>query len=76
MTTLHLSDEQAALYVLFMKNFDNISFLLANEALDLKRGNVTVNFDNDGKIVSIEKHTYVYAKKHPHVDIAVTNVLL
>ena len=40
----------------------SILFMLENEVFDIKRGSATLNFDKDSNLVSIDKHTFTYAK--------------
>lgn len=58
-----LSSEEAEAFKHFLKYKDKIGFLIKNEALDIKRGSVTINFSKDGDILSLDKHLYTYSPK-------------
>lgn len=59
-TSVWLTDEQQALFVLFMKHYDNIGFMIQHGVFDTKRGSVTLNFTPEGIINSIEKRVVEY----------------
>ncbi len=63
MTNVQLTDEQAALFILFMKHYDSIGFMMKNEVFDIKQGSATLNFDREGAILSIDKHLFAYRTK-------------
>lgn len=55
LTTVLLSKEDAALFILFQQNYDNIAFIIASKALQVKKGSVTLDFDSSGKIQAITR---------------------
>lgn len=55
LTTVLLSQEDAALFIIFQQNYENIAFLIASKGLDVKKGSVTMDFSPSGKIERITK---------------------
>ncbi len=55
---VYLTPEQAALFILFQENYDNIGFLISKRVFEMKGGNVTLSFDPNGKITSIKKEIF------------------
>lgn len=68
MNTVILTDEQAALFILFQKHYDSIGFMMSQGVFDIRQGNATLNFDKNGDLMSIDKHLFSY---RPKVDIQV-----
>lgn len=58
-TTVYLTPEQCALFILFQEHYDNISFMLANKAFDMKHGNVVLSFDDLGLVKAIKKEIFI-----------------
>lgn len=58
-----LTPEQAALFILFMKHYDKIGFMIGQGAFDIKHGSVTVHFDKDGEVSSLERRLFSYPSK-------------
>jgi len=54
MTNLSLTDEQAALFILFQQNYDNFAFLLSQGVFDTRQGSVQLNFSREGLIHSLD----------------------
>lgn len=63
MTPVLLTNEQAQLFILFSKHYNTFAFMLEAGVFDTKRGNVTLNFDKDGRLLSIDRHIFTYAKQ-------------
>lgn len=61
---VELSNDDAEKFKCFLKYYDKIKFLIGENALDLQRGYVTINYDNNGNISSIQKCQYIYPKKN------------
>ncbi len=59
---VYMSKEEAALFVLFMKHYDKIGYLIAEGVFDLKLGSATMHFGRDGQLNSLEKKEV----KHPN----------
>lgn len=57
-----LTEEQAALFVLFQGHYDKIAFCIAEGVFDLRNANATLNFAKNGDLKSIKKETYTYAQ--------------
>lgn len=55
LTTIQLTDNEALLFVTFQKHHALIGLLESIGALNVKNGSITINFDNLGRIGSIEK---------------------
>lgn len=62
-TPVMLTDEQAALFVLFMKHYDKIGFMISQGCFDIAHGSAIVNFDKFGNISSVERRLFSYPKK-------------
>lgn len=60
---IELSSQDAELFKAFLKYHEKIQFLIENNALDIKRGSVTINFDKGGDILSLDRHLYTYSSK-------------
>lgn len=58
-----LTREQAALFVLFCKNYDKIGFLISKGIFDVKHGSVMINFDSNNNIGSVEVRQMMYPVK-------------
>jgi len=54
-TTINLSEADAVLFAEFRKYQDNFQFMVENGVFDMKNGKITLNFDNTGNLLVIEK---------------------
>jgi len=54
-TTIDLSEADALLFAEFRKYQDNFQFMVENGVFDMKNGKITLNFDNAGNLLVIEK---------------------
>lgn len=61
--TVELTDEQAALFILFQKNYHTIAFMIANGVFDIPIGEAILKFSRGGKLVAVEKHVVAYVPK-------------
>jgi len=59
---VYMSEEQAALFILFQKHYDNIAYLLSQGVFGFGPGNIVLAFDPEGRIKTIKKETFVYRK--------------
>ena len=48
MNDIRLTDEQAALFILFMKYYDTFGFLVSQGVFDVRRGSAELHFGEDG----------------------------
>ena len=53
-TIVHLSEEDARLFIEFQKHHKLIEILESADALSVKGGSVTLHFTNDGEVGSID----------------------
>ena len=57
-TIVYLTPSDAMLFVEFQKRYAFIELMESVKAFDLRSGSVTVHFDSQGQIVSIEKREH------------------
>ena len=50
-----MTKEDAALFILFNQHYDSIAFLIGSKALDVRRGEVTLDFDSAGRLQRVTK---------------------
>jgi len=55
MTVLHLTSLEAVRFVDFTKHYDIIDKLQKSGAFNIRNGSVTLHFDANGKVSSVEK---------------------
>ncbi len=58
-----LTEEQAALFILFQGHFDSIGLMMQAGVFDIEGGAAILNFDGSGALKSIKKEIYTYASK-------------
>ena len=63
LVAIELEPSQIDFFNACVKNFEPISFMLLNGAFQVKRGSVTLNFSDEGKLASLEKREFSYP--HP-----------
>lgn len=63
-----MTAEEAALFVIFQKNYDSIAFMIAQGVFDIKQGSATLSFDSEGTLLAIEKKSVVHRPKHPPIS--------
>ena len=63
MTTITLTDEQAALFIIFEKHYHTIAFMIACGVFDIAIGEATLKFSKGGTLVAVEKNLVTYAPK-------------
>ncbi len=66
---IEVTAEDATLFRLFMKHYNIFKFMADEGVFDVKRGNVTLNFDKHGELLSIDKHLFSYAKLSTDRDL-------
>jgi hypothetical protein len=59
---IYVPDEEAKKFLLFQQYYDIFNFMLVSGAFEVKKGSVTLNFSDIGRISSIEKKEFVYPK--------------
>lgn len=64
MNTVTLTDEQAALFILFMKHYDDFGFLVSQGVFDITEGSATMHFGKGGKVLKVTKQTHHFP---PHI---------
>lgn len=69
---VYLTKEQIALFILFQKYYDSVSYLISQSVFDLKDANAVIHFDYDGYIKSIKKETFSHRNTfhdlHKNID--------
>lgn len=60
MITLELTEEDARLFRLFQEHYSSIKYMLDQNCFSVARGDVTIHFDREGSISSIEKRLFSY----------------
>lgn len=55
LTKIELTNEEAILFVQFQKRYSFMQLLESVNAFDIKGGSVTVHFDRNGLIQSVDK---------------------
>ncbi len=70
-TIVYMTPEQVALFILFQKHYDSISYLISQEVFELKDSNAVIHFDHDGYIKSLKKESFFHrnAFNNLHRDI-------
>lgn len=63
LTVVHLTPEEAALFIQFQKRFAFVKVMESIGAFDLKSGSITINFDHLGQIGSIDKQEHLRLQK-------------
>jgi hypothetical protein len=63
MTVVELSDEEAELFALFVKNRELLVPLLASKLEDMRGGQVVLHFNAGGVLMQIEKHQTVFRRE-------------
>jgi hypothetical protein len=58
-TTIFLTDEEARLYVEFVKHRKNINILLNSGVFNVKNGSFEVHLDVNGEIRVIDTHNHL-----------------
>lgn len=55
-----LSDEQAALFILFMKHYDSFGLMIQSGVFDIVNGNAILSFDGQAKLKTIKRELFTY----------------
>ncbi len=55
LTTIELSNEDAALFLEFQRRYAMIRLLVTIGAFDIKSGSITIHFANTGEVMSVDK---------------------
>ena len=63
LTTVLMTDEECALFILFQKHYDNIAYLISQGVFDIKEGNAKLSFNQNGECLSIEKQLFNHRKR-------------
>lgn len=66
LTAIHLTENEAKLFIQFQKHFALIGLLESIKAFDIRSGSVTIHFDSLGQIGGL--------KKEEHLNIKSSNV--
>jgi hypothetical protein len=61
--TIYLSDEDAVKFKQFMANYDKIKVLLDSGALNQKSASISLNFDHNGILQTVQRADLLYSKK-------------
>lgn len=64
LSTVYLTKEQAALFILFQGHYDNIAFCIAEGVFDMTGGNAVLSFDPNGKLQTIKKEVFSHRVVH------------
>ncbi len=70
-TTVILTNEDAEMFKVFLKNYDKIALLLQRDVFNVKNGSVILDFDKDGQMQTIRLSAYLYSKRHdtmPYIE--------
>lgn len=62
-TVIQLTDEDAAKFVLFMKHYDMISTLVEKGVFEQKKAAITLHFDHNGTLQTIQRADFMYSKQ-------------
>lgn len=58
--SVELTEEDAALFMLYQQYHRNMTTLLTAKALDIRDGAVVLHFDHDGNIRKIDRHDSLF----------------
>lgn len=62
--TVIVPEKIAGMFVLFQQHYDNFSKLLEAGALDQKNAAITLNFDKNGVLQTIDRRDNIYSRRH------------
>lgn len=62
--TIFATDEVARKFVLFQKYFEPISVLIDKRALEQKNCAVTMHFDQNGILQTVQRADVLYSRRH------------
>lgn len=60
---IELTDEDAAKFMLFMKHYDIISVLIEKGVFEQKKCAVTLHFDHNGILQTIQRADFLFSKQ-------------
>lgn len=60
---IELSEEDAVKFVLFMKHYDVISVLIDKGVFDSKKAAITLHFDHNGILQTLQRADFLYSKQ-------------
>lgn len=61
---VYLPDETAKKFLLFQEYFDIFSILIDREVFQQKNAAISLHFDNNGTLQTIQRADFLYSRKH------------
>lgn len=62
--TIFLSEQEAIKFREFQKNYTTFMLMLNRGVFDVRKGNVTLNFDHEGTLQAIRRDDFIYSREH------------
>ena len=62
--TLFLEEPDVQKFVMFQKYYEEFMILVDRGVFDQKNGAVTLHFDKDGTLQTIQRADFLYSRKH------------
>lgn len=63
-TQVFMIPAEAAMFLVFQEHYEAISILLNADVFSQRNGSVTLHFDSNGTLQSIQRADYLYSRKH------------
>lgn len=60
---IYIPDEEAKKFILFQKYFDPFSLLVEKKVFEQKNASISLHFDNQGILQSINREDILYSKR-------------
>jgi len=62
--TIQLTEEEAFKFIEFQKNYLNFMLLVEKGVFNQRNSAVTLHFDKDGTLQTIQRADFLYSRKH------------
>lgn len=62
--TVSISEIEAKRWALFMRYYDTFALLAEKGVLDQKNAAITLNFDKNGILQTVQREDFLYSRKH------------
>lgn len=63
---VYMPDEEARKYLIFKENYNMICLLIEKNVFSQKSAAITLNFDGQGSLQTIERRDYLFNRRFEH----------